>query len=570
MRRISLISLSLLAVSCVAVQAPDPSIAAREAARERCARDRDGVLASFEQVGRALEAGGGRGRGRQLKVVAESVAEAQRRYAVVSEEACRAPGQEVVRVGRSTWSSQCLDGVPAALGELSGMLWVPSSEVEPEAASWAAESKALWLAGLMRCDVPTEPAGAPVGLQVSALCERRQEGGTYVAEPVCAGAELVEGDRIKVAIAVDVPAWVYVLSSNGAGQFEVLFPVAAGEDHAAVAGTQVVPGGEVWWELDEVAGVTEHLQVVASSERLAALEELVGGAGAMARGAGPSAAESRTRAWLEPWTTRIYRAEGERTTVEVEGQPREAIWMSARRGSPSVVEFSIGHGARRPPVVSAYVQSVAGARPSAWWRLGDGPSAQVVGLGSMAVPLQVVGARGPEPSAVAGEADGALELVEGGYASASGVGCFGGEALSVGLWVRTRATSGATPVSYATALESNAFVLHAPGNLQVFINGAHVTTGVALNDGSWHHLAVTWRAADGELRVYKDGVATWAGHLSARRGLEAGGSLVLGQDQDCLAGCFERSQAFDGALDELVVFPEVLSASMIKALANAE
>ncbi len=45
----------------------------------------------------------------------------------------------------------------------------------------------------------------------------------------------------------------------------------------------------------------------------------------------------------------------------------------------------------------------------------------------------------------------------------------------------------------------------------------------------------------------------------------ANGSLVLGQDQDCLGGCFDAAQSFLGAVDELKVLPYAVSDADIQA-----
>ena len=31
------------------------------------------------------------------------------------------------------------------------------------------------------------------------------------------------------------------------------------------------------------------------------------------------------------------------------------------------------------------------------------------------------------------------------------------------------------------------------------------TSGVASTDGKWHHIAVTWRSSDGEVKLYDNG-----------------------------------------------------------------
>jgi hypothetical protein len=65
-------------------------------------------------------------------------------------------------------------------------------------------------------------------------------------------------------------------------------------------------------------------------------------------------------------------------------------------------------------------------------------------------------------------------------------------------------------------------------------------TGIKVNDGEWHFLAVTWRSAGGEIVVFKDGVRAYTGGpYRAEISLEAKGSVVLGQLQKLNVPCFD-------------------------------
>jgi len=103
-------------------------------------------------------------------------------------------------------------------------------------------------------------------------------------------------------------------------------------------------------------------------------------------------------------------------------------------------------------------------------------------------------------------------------------------------------------------------------------------------DDEWHHIALTWNYDDGMTRLYFDGqqktpfwkdakglvddkAASEGGvdpHLAANTARSSTGSLVLGQDQDCLGGCFSPSNAFDGDMAVLRVWNKVLSQDDIK------
>jgi hypothetical protein len=104
-----------------------------------------------------------------------------------------------------------------------------------------------------------------------------------------------------------------------------------------------------------------------------------------------------------------------------------------------------------------------------------------------------------------------------------------------------------------------------------------------LDDG-WHHIAVTWDYEEGTTRLYFDGEAKtpfWKDqrgvvddkaaaeggvdpHLAPKLARSSSGALVLGQDQDCMGGCFTPSNAFAGDLAVLRVWDRVRSQEDIK------
>merc|ERR1711871_766508 len=64
-------------------------------------------------------------------------------------------------------------------------------------------------------------------------------------------------------------------------------------------------------------------------------------------------------------------------------------------------------------------------------------------------------------------------------------------------------------------------------------------TGIKVNDGEWHFLALTWRSAGGELVVFKDGVRAYTGGpYRAEMALLPEGSVVLGKLQSLNQPCF--------------------------------
>ena len=53
--------------------------------------------------------------------------------------------------------------------------------------------------------------------------------------------------------------------------------------------------------------------------------------------------------------------------------------------------------------------------------------------------------------------------------------------------------------------------------------------------------------------------------MQAGTSITAGGTLVLGQEQDTVGGGFDRTQAFLGKMDEFALYRDVLTATQAKA-----
>lgn len=92
---------------------------------------------------------------------------------------------------------------------------------------------------------------------------------------------------------------------------------------------------------------------------------------------------------------------------------------------------------------------------------------------------------------------------------------------------------------------------------------------VSANDDKWHHICLTWENTDGSLKFYKDRVLS-ASYTNFKTGytIRSGGSLVLGQDQDLLAGGFESDQSFQGLLTNLNVWDYVLCPAAIARMSE--
>ncbi|MGD1703436.1 LamG-like jellyroll fold domain-containing protein, partial [Dapis sp. BLCC M229] len=142
---------------------------------------------------------------------------------------------------------------------------------------------------------------------------------------------------------------------------------------------------------------------------------------------------------------------------------------------------------------------------------------------------------------------------------------FPSEAMTVYCWIKSNNTVKAgTPFSYANSETDNAFILYDIKKLIVYIAAATKDTGIAFNDGEWHCVAVSWNSSNGQLKVYQDGEEKDAGILSQGKKIASGGALVLGQEQDAVAGGFDVNQAFEGQMTHVRMYNRVLSPEEIK------
>ncbi len=142
--------------------------------------------------------------------------------------------------------------------------------------------------------------------------------------------------------------------------------------------------------------------------------------------------------------------------------------------------------------------------------------------------------------------------------------------ISVAFWIKTTG-DGDGMFSYAPSqAENNEFLIFDQNPINVYTNNALDNTGVVVNDGNWHHLVVTWRSSDGLLEAYKDGVVEFSSAVGSLVPLNGStgvnNCLVLGQDQDTVCGGYAAGQAFDGYLDELLIFNRTLTAEQVRLL----
>jgi MSHA biogenesis protein MshQ len=142
--------------------------------------------------------------------------------------------------------------------------------------------------------------------------------------------------------------------------------------------------------------------------------------------------------------------------------------------------------------------------------------------------------------------------------------------FSVSAWIKTSKNGEQSVLSGAGADSSNELLMWftSTSRFSPFLNGSNNgnVDGLTLSDNNWHHLVWTY---DGiESCIYQDKnkigcIAQPPGQLNIQ-------SLIIGQEQDSIGGGFVSSQAFDGLLDELLVYHQALNQSEIDSLYNKQ
>lgn len=204
--------------------------------------------------------------------------------------------------------------------------------------------------------------------------------------------------------------------------------------------------------------------------------------------------------------------------------------------------------------------------PVLYWRLGD--------PGNVATDETVQAQDGAyfnvggNAVGISGDGDSAIELAGevSSYAELAVVRAFPTTAFTIELWVNSVTDPGdGGLISYATPSGDNEIYIDDPSSLDLMVVGDGISGSHSIVDGTWHHLAATWRSSDGNYELIVDGVQVESGVLAAGESIDGGGTLIVGQDQDFVGGGFEADQAYLGRLDELVIYDVVLPASRIEA-----
>jgi hypothetical protein len=146
----------------------------------------------------------------------------------------------------------------------------------------------------------------------------------------------------------------------------------------------------------------------------------------------------------------------------------------------------------------------------------------------------------------------------------------GVNSLSISFWIRTTDTGINTIVSAANGSQSNEiwmYIYNGQLNLRYDGGSSSVWNLNSLYDGNWHHIVVVTNDSSNQTTVYQDTVSLGTQWKSPSGSLSiSSGGLLIGQDQDCLGGCFESSQRLVGDLDELYMYNRAITSTEVALL----
>uniref|UniRef100_UPI00358E6A86 neuronal pentraxin-2-like n=1 Tax=Myxine glutinosa TaxID=7769 RepID=UPI00358E6A86 len=143
--------------------------------------------------------------------------------------------------------------------------------------------------------------------------------------------------------------------------------------------------------------------------------------------------------------------------------------------------------------------------------------------------------------------------------------------FSLCLWLRAAGPNAGTPFSYAVPGQPNEIALMEWGGnpMELVVNDKIAQLPLKLKDSRWHHVCVTWTTRDGVWEAFQDGSSHGSGdNLAPWRPVEAGGTIILGQEQDIIGGNFDATQAFMGEMAQLGVWNRVLTSHEVSDLAS--
>ena len=218
---------------------------------------------------------------------------------------------------------------------------------------------------------------------------------------------------------------------------------------------------------------------------------------------------------------------------------------------------------------TTYASTVLGDGPSIYYRLGD-PSGSLAadssGNGSLGTysGTYTLGAAG----AALNDSDTAVSVNGGQVQNATAAVPLGNSSRTLEAWVKTTGGGSAVQglVGYGSQSTRGMFDLRLYNSNQIGVAGwaddHYFTAPYSITSGSWHQVVATY---DGSIvTVYLDGQSLGTASFSAPLATSLDGNgLILGRDS------WWNGEWLNGALDEVAVYPQALSAAQVAAHFNA-
>ncbi|MCF7986602.1 MAG: LamG domain-containing protein [Methylovulum sp.] len=138
--------------------------------------------------------------------------------------------------------------------------------------------------------------------------------------------------------------------------------------------------------------------------------------------------------------------------------------------------------------------------------------------------------------------------------------------LSFSAWVKIEDTGDSSLISGANVSGDNEMLVFLPHQDIATIKGVSHTPKATLAPKKWYHILFTRNGVTGVMSMYFNGVLDSTATLPAGALNVDVNGLLLGREQDCVGGCFQAGQDFNGIIDEVRVYNRILSPSEIKQL----
>jgi hypothetical protein len=134
--------------------------------------------------------------------------------------------------------------------------------------------------------------------------------------------------------------------------------------------------------------------------------------------------------------------------------------------------------------------------------------------------------------------------------------------LTVEMWCRANTGSSADGLwSYAiSAADNNHQLLYDQSNLSIYSpNNTIASSGINIANNTWRQIVRTSNRTTGAELLYLNGVSSFSATSAPGINFIPGGSLILAQEQDDVAGGLDANQAFEGSYSIFRIYNRVLS-----------